>query len=388
MVARTDDFDLTRRDALRKLGIGVVAFGVGPAAFAACGDDSSSGGGAADGGVKGSTIDFIWWQGYDLPDQMGEWKKANDVKVRSTYIAAAQDIQAKIASGGGGLDLTGYTHAGRDRALDTKAASPMDESKIPNLKNLAAPFLTGSASSWWKTAEGERVGVPYYWGAIGINYDESTTEAPTSWSDLLDPKYKGRVGAIRDPITTLACACQALKLDASKLTPEDTEKVKEFLSSLLKQVKTVSAGWADMASLFKSGDIDVGFAGWQGTQALAAKAGKSSVRTALPREGGVTFIIGWAIPTDSDSREATLAFINESLKPEIAAAAASANVNATTIEPAIPLVTKANRDVFDYDDTEALFATNPPTPFPPNESDEYLTYEDAVSMYQELINSV
>src|SRR3954466_14361507 len=89
---------LTRRDLLKRGGVVVVALGASPA-LAGFGNTARK---------VGGTIDFLSWEGYDVPGPMAAWKKAHHVHLKATYISNHDEIQAKIKAGGGGYDLITY----------------------------------------------------------------------------------------------------------------------------------------------------------------------------------------------------------------------------------------------------------------------------------------
>ena len=94
---------------------------------------------SADAPKASGAIDFMSWEGYDFPDVMKAWEKENGVEVHSTYMGSHDDIQAKIlGGGGGGLDMITYGSSYKKLYSKLKILTPIDESKIPNLKNLAA----------------------------------------------------------------------------------------------------------------------------------------------------------------------------------------------------------------------------------------------------------
>ena len=49
--------------------------------------------------------------------------------------------------------------------------------------------------------DGDWTGVPWTWGSIGITWDDATLPGGlSSWYDLLDPKFKGKVAMVNDPL--------------------------------------------------------------------------------------------------------------------------------------------------------------------------------------------
>ena len=73
--------ETSRRRFLQRAGLVTAAVGAAPAFLAACGDDDDddSAGGAGDGGggvpKASGRVDFLSWEGYDLPDPLKPWKQ-------------------------------------------------------------------------------------------------------------------------------------------------------------------------------------------------------------------------------------------------------------------------------------------------------------------------
>ena len=62
-----------RREFLRR-GAALLTIGATPALLAACGGSSNSGSAAAP--KASGSIDYLSWEGYDIPDPMKAWKAA------------------------------------------------------------------------------------------------------------------------------------------------------------------------------------------------------------------------------------------------------------------------------------------------------------------------
>ena len=108
----------------------------------------------------GGTIDFLSWQGYDSPKSLGPWLKANGVKLKPTYIATHDDIQAKILAlhGGKGYDIITYYQGYKQLYDQLKILTPLDEKKIPNIKGML-PFFKSNYRGFW-VKNGVRTAVP------------------------------------------------------------------------------------------------------------------------------------------------------------------------------------------------------------------------------------
>ena len=87
----------SRRRFLQRAGLVTLTVGAGPGLLAACGDDDDDGGGASttsEGPAKAPAasgrVDFLSWEGYDIPDPLKPWKQANGVTVKGTWSKASE----------------------------------------------------------------------------------------------------------------------------------------------------------------------------------------------------------------------------------------------------------------------------------------------------------
>ncbi len=390
----------------------LVTLGASPALLAACGGDDagtttvdagagSSAAAATDAattaaapvgiqgdGKVGGTIDFLSWEGYDLPDPMKDWKTTNTVDLKATYIGTHDDIQAKLiaAKGGGGYDLITYYQGYKPLYRELGLLEPLDPEQVPNLKNLY-PYFQGDEGNFWVEPDGTRTGVPWDYGAIGITYDDAVLPGGlTSWYDLLDPKFKGKVGAVDDPQGNLALCCHLLGKTPDNLAKgsPDVDEVRDLLTKVWAQTTGVSASYGDMTQKLVSGDVVVCWLGWAAMNTFAADAGTTTVKTVLPTEGSYGFCDAWAIPPGADNVSTIYAWMNESLDPTVNARIAEYLVGATVCPDGVAQLNDVTKSLYDYTNIEALFAAAPLYNNPPVESDTLLTVKEWTDIYTEI----
>jgi spermidine/putrescine-binding protein len=365
---------LSRRQVLQRASVALVAAGWAPSLR------------AAEAPKAGGVINFMSWEGYDFPEQMADWKTANGVEVQATYMGSHDDIQAKILGGGGeGLDLITYGSSYKQLYRALKILTPIDESKIPNLANLL-PFFESDVQNIWVEADGTRTGVPADWGAVGISYDSAMiTEAPTSYDILFDPKYTGKVGMPDDPLGAYGQAARVLGLNSSRMTEHDFKTVTDWLKDLAKQTKGISPSYGDVSTRFIAGDIVLSFLGWAAYKSFGAAAGKNTIETVWPANGGgLSFSNAWAIPPGADNVDTVYAWINETLKPEVNAEMAKFLVGGVVVEGADALLDPVTAGLYPYGKLEEFFALAPLQQDPPLESDQFVTRQRVLAAWQEV----
>jgi putative spermidine/putrescine transport system substrate-binding protein len=123
---------------------------------------------------------------------------------------------------------------------------------------------------------------------IGIGYNPNKiTTPPTSWDDLLDLKYKGRVG-----LTALNSQLGiAFLVELNRLkggTDDNFDPAFKFLAQLLPNVGAIGANLGAYATLWQQEQIDIAPYNFNFVQTLKAK--DVPVELAIPASGPV----GWS----------------------------------------------------------------------------------------------
>ena len=387
--------ETSRRRFLRRAGVVTLTVGAGPTLLAACGDDDDDGGGgggstAAEGPAQvpeaTGRVDFLSWEGYDIPDALKGWRAETGVTVKSTYIGNHDEIQTKLKAGGAGAgyDIITYYQGYKPLYQELDILEPIDEQKIPNLANLF-PYFAGDEGNFWVDEDGTRTGVPWTWGSIGITIDTRRVKSmPTSWFDLLEPEFKGKVAIPDDPTGAWALAAHVLEFDPAATSKDDGEKVFDLLSQVAAQSTGISPSFGDATTKMTAGDADVCWQGWAAMNQFAADAGVDSFETEVPKEGSFSSCDAYALPTGSDNADAALAMMNESLDPKVNAEAAVFLVGGVTVADAVPELPKDIAGLYAYEDIDALLDRSPFYNNPPVESDEFVTFQEVQRRWQEI----
>ncbi len=175
----------------------------------------------------------------------------------------------------------------------------LDATKVPNLvhvlPNLRASFYA-----------------PHIWSPQVLIYNPDKVAAPpVTFTDLLDPKWKGRVGVgdINYMYVMMAAALAATG-DVNKVDHEDTRALALKLNSnglrLYPSTDSIGAG-------LKSGEIDVGLM-WHARVVMWQNAG-IPVKASFPKEGSVLYISGMVVPKNAPNKDGAYKYLNAMLTP-------------------------------------------------------------------------
>jgi spermidine/putrescine transport system substrate-binding protein len=385
---------LDRRELLKR-GLLVMSVGATPALLAACGGDddgeagapgttqAGTGTGAAVPEASG-TVDYLSWEGYDIPDATKAWRQENDGECKATYIGNHDDIQARITAGGGSFDLITYYQGYKPLYAELDILQPIDISKIPNIEN-EFPYFKSDVGNFWIDPDGTWTGIPWTWGSIGITWDEATLPGGlSSWYDLLDPKFENKIGLPDDPVGSFTLAAHTLGFDPATVTQEQKQEIVDLLTQIVQHARSVAPSFGDMTTQLVNGDIVACWQGWAAMNSFAADAGNNTVKTVVPEEGSFSFCDLYAIPTTADNVDTVYSYLNNVLEPEVNAAAAEFLVAGVTVEPAVDFLDKDTKSLYPYEDLEGLLERAPFYNNPPVESDEYVTYQEWIDTWQEV----
>jgi len=218
---------ISRRTFLRRTGRGGLALGAAmtlPAILAACGPGKDQ-------------LEWANWPLYiDVNDAGGhptidEFTKKSGIKVH--YVEAINDneeffgtIQPDLAAGNVlKWDIISPTSWMVRKMASLGYLEEIDHSKLPNWTANCADYAKGlwfdqpnKYSVWWQG------------GVTGIGYDPDLTGREiTSFDDLLDPAFKGRVGGFSDMRDMMSLSLLSLGIKPADATLDDAKRAQQKL---------------------------------------------------------------------------------------------------------------------------------------------------------------
>ncbi|MBE9079182.1 ABC transporter substrate-binding protein [Romeria aff. gracilis LEGE 07310] len=190
--------------------------------------------------------------------------------------------------------------------------------KVPvdQLSNYDAVLPALKSDEGWGPTTGVQV--------IGIAYNpETVASPPTSWNDLLDPQYKGRV-SMQGMQTTQGTSVMVQFAKMNGGSEADIEPAFALLQEQLKPNLTgIAANSGALATLFQQGEIDLAPHDLNNVISLQEKG--LSVDWVAPQEGGIALRPAQQIVANTEtSIELAAAFIDAALSLEVQSAMADA----------------------------------------------------------------
>ena len=244
-------------------------------------------------GAGEGKLTLVAWEGYTEKQWVTPFEKSTGCKVQAKYAGSSDEMVTLMRSGGGGqYDMVSASGDASLRLIYGKDVQPVNVNLVPDFKNFILPMKSPPHN----TVNGVHYGVSLQWGPNTLLYDTTKVKpAPTSWSAIYDPKYKGKITVPDNPIQIADAALYLSKTQPSLGIKDPYELNKTQFDAAIALLKSqrplIKKYWAlasDEIELFKRKDVWLG-ASWpyQTNTLIDAKA---PVKDLIPKEGAT----GWA----------------------------------------------------------------------------------------------
>lgn len=205
-------------------------------------------------------------------------------------------VEAELMSGGVRADLVDYSDGAV--AID-QAARGLFERYLPEHADTISEELKDAEGYWFS---------PYYLTSTIVYNPKvvSEADAPTSWKDLTDPKWRGKVGMASPDYAGTAVAT------IGTWTQEFGE---DYVKALGENGLTVFEGFGNVHDAVLSGQVPVGVN--LSFRAITAEAQGEPMKYVDPEEGQILLPSAAAIIKDSENPNAAKLFANFLLSEEL-----------------------------------------------------------------------
>jgi spermidine/putrescine transport system substrate-binding protein len=326
---------LSRGSMLRVTGglLGTAAFAD---LLAACGTSAATKGNGAVGTAawwdkqkKVGTVTFANWplyidkaqqHGKSVHPSLADFTKSTGISVNYKEVIQQYDsffgkIRPSLAAGqstGYDLIVMGYP---RWLPLMIKLGYliPLDKRRLTNFERYAGSFVKDPTYD-----PGNAHSTPWQSGITGIGYDPKLTGRDiTSFTDLMDPAFKGKVGMFGDLDDLPNLALLGAGIDPVTSTVADWRKAAALLNKQKQEGivrKYYDQSYIDALS---KGDIALSMA-WSGDVFQANLSG-AHLKFAVPKEGGLLWTDCMCIPMHAAHPVDAMMLMDYVFKPDIAA---------------------------------------------------------------------
>jgi putative spermidine/putrescine transport system substrate-binding protein len=292
-------------------------------AVSACGSSSSSSSSASlptKVGAGEGQLNLVAWEGYAQPEWVKPYEAQTGCKVHAKY-AGSSDEMVTLMRQGGQYDMVSASGDASLRLIRGGEVTAMNVALVPEWKN----FIPQLQSPSHNTVAGKHYGISLQWGPNTLLYNsKSVNPAPTSWSAIYSPKYKGQITVPAHPIQIADAALYLSKTQPSLGISDPYELTEAQLNAaanLLKQQKPlIKKYWAlasDEIELFKNGDTVIG-AAWP-YQYSTLIADKEPVKQIIPSEGATGWADTWMLSAHAKDPNCAYKWVNWVSSPKVQA---------------------------------------------------------------------
>lgn len=296
------------------------------------------------------TLNLYNWTDYVAPQALKRFQAESGIRVKYDTFDSAEVLDAKLLTGGSGYDVVFPASSGLARAIQAGAVQPVDA--LGNAANLDPEMLAKLAF----IDPGNRYGVPYTWGTVGLGLNKQAVEkrlpgvALDSLDLLFKPEYAGKlrdcgIAVLDSPQEVVAIALNYLGRKPYSHDAQDLQAVKGLLAGLQPNLRYVAT--ARHIDDLAKGEICLALTYTGDAGMAAARAAEAEqpfeVVYRIPREGTLIWFDTMAIPADAPHPEAARAFIDYMLRPEAIAELTNSLYFANANRAATPLLDQAVR---------------------------------------------
>ena len=161
---------------------------------------------------KQDVLHLYNWNNYMSDDTIKRFEGMCKCKVKQTYYSDNDELLAKLQAGGKGYDVMVPTMNAVEALIKMNALLPLDQSKVPNMKNVAGQYMNTAFDP------GNRYSVPYAMTITLIGYNDAKIRelgVPVeSWATIFDPailaKIKGKVTVLDSQREVMGAALRYL----------------------------------------------------------------------------------------------------------------------------------------------------------------------------------
>jgi putative spermidine/putrescine transport system substrate-binding protein len=273
-------------------------------------------------GAGEGQLNLIAWEGYAQPEWVKPFEKSTGCVVHAKYAGSSDEMVTLMRQGGGSqYDMVSASGDASLRLIRGGELAEMNVNLVPEWKN----FIPQLQSPSHNTVNGKHYGISLQWGPNILLYNSKTVNpAPTSWSAIYSPQYKGQISVPNNPIQIADAALYLSKTKPSLGITDPYELTEAQLAaagSLLKEQKPlIKKYWAlasDEIELFKNGDASIG-AAWPYQQSTL-QADKVPVKSLIPLEGATGWADTWMLAAHAKDPNCAYKWVNWVSSPKVQA---------------------------------------------------------------------
>lgn len=257
--------------------------------------------------LTSTALNLFTWSEY-VPDEIINcFETVYGIDVNLDLFSSPEEMYAKISRGGTSYDLIQPPDYMVQLLIKQGLLAPLDHTKLAVLDHFAPQHLNPTFDP------GNQYTLPYQSGSSGIAYRRDTVTPPTSYADLWNEAYAGRLVLLDDARHIIGATLLTLGYDVNTTDPAQLAEAKAKLLELVPNVGIFDSDSPKTALI--AGDADLGVI-WSG-EAFLAQAENAAIDYAYPSEGVILFQDNFALLADAPHADAAYAWFNYLYQPDV-----------------------------------------------------------------------
>lgn len=250
------------------------------------------------------------WTDYIPSTLVEKFTQETGIEVIYSTFESNEEMEAKLKliANDAGYDLVFPSSYYVGKMAKDGMLQKLDLTKLSNLKQIPAHLLNKEFDP------NNQYSLPYIYGLTGlaVNVEDIEKGKITSWADLWNPEYKGKVLLTSD---TREVFHIALLLNGHSPNTKNETEIKQAYERLTQLLPNVTAFNSDSPEVpYVHGEVSLGMI-WNGSAYLANKE-NSNIQFVYPKEGAIFWMDNYSIPVNARNVDNAYKFIDFLLRPE------------------------------------------------------------------------
>jgi len=250
------------------------------------------------------------WQSYIDPEILSNFENNFNVKIIYETFASAEVLLDDLRAGEKAYDVIFPPDYAVSIMRRENLLAPLNKDNVPNLQNIDPLFVNPLYDP------NNRYCAAYQWGTTAIAYNyKATGKDITSWSDIFDPKFKGRVYFVESNRAVLGGVLLYLGYSPNTTNTQEINEARDFL--IANKDQAFSFLGDEGQNFLLDGDVDIAIE-YNG-DIIQVSRENPDIRYVIPEEGALVWTDNMCIPANAEHKELAEKFINYILDPQVGA---------------------------------------------------------------------
>ncbi|MDR3190105.1 MAG: ABC transporter substrate-binding protein [Lactobacillaceae bacterium] len=282
------------------------------------------------------TLTIFNWGDYIDPALLKKFEKQTGYQVDYETFDSNEAMLTKVEKGGTHYDILIPSDYMIQKMKKQNLLLPLDHSKLTGYQNYDPRFLNQPFD------KGNKYSLPYFWGTLGIVYNDKYVKADEvkTWNDLWNTKWRDSIMLYDSSRDMMGMALAANGDSINSKHQADLMAAKGRLDALMPNVKAIIADEMKMYMVQDEAKIAVDYSG----DASIMVDENPHLHYVVPNGAGNIWFDNMVIPKSVQNKPAAYAFMNFMSEPKNAADNAIYNGYATPNQAAAKLLPKATLD--------------------------------------------